>query len=169
MSSANNAAVPKNKVAGAASENVRVLTETAQDALRSGMTSASESARRFTDQVTKAYGFSGENREELTQQVSQNLEAISEAGALLTRGLQDVSRTWFGLMQESVQKNLDGFNALARCRSVPDFMAVQSDLIRKNLEQTIQSTRRIAEVSTRMADEADQTVTPPTEKARRAA
>ena len=126
MSSANNATEQKNKVAGAASENVRVLTETAQDALRSGITSASESARRFTDQVTKAYGFSG--REELTQQVSQNLEAISEAGALLTRGFQDVSRTWFGLMQESLQKNLDGFNALARCRSVPDFMAVQSDL-----------------------------------------
>ena len=133
------------------------------------MTSASESARRFGDQVTKAYGFSGENREELTQQVSQNLEAISEAGALLTRGFQDVSRTWFDLMQESLQKNLDGFNALARCRSVPDFLAVQSDLIRKNLEQTIQGTRRIAEVSTRMADEANQTVTALTEKARRAA
>ena len=169
MSSANNATEHKNKVANTASENVRVLHETAQDALRSGMTSASESAWRFGDQVTKAYGFSGENREELTQQVSQNLEAISEAGALLTRGFQDVSRTWVDLMQESLQKNLDGFNALARCRSVPDFMAVQSDLIRKNLEQTIQSTRRIAEVSTRMADEADQTVTPLTEKARRAA
>ena len=168
MSSANNATEHKNKVANTSSENVRVLHETAQDALRSGMTSASESAWRFGDQVTKAYGFSGENREELTQQVSQNLEAISEA-ALPTRGSRDVSRTWFGLMQENLQKNLDGFNALARCRSVPDFLAVQSDLIRKNLEQTIQGTRRIAEVSTRMADEADQTVATLTEKARRAA
>ena len=72
-------------------------------------------------------------------------------------------------MQESLQKNLDGFNALARCRSVPDFMAVQSDLIRTNLEQTIQGTRRIAEVSARMADEGDHTVTTLTKKARRAA
>jgi hypothetical protein len=133
------------------------------------MTSVSESARRFTDQVTQAYGFSGEKREELTHQTSQNLEMISEAGALLTRGFQDVSRAWFNLMQERLQKNLDGFNALARCRSVPDFLAVQSGLIRDNLEQTIESTRRIAEVSSEVASEAKQTMTALTKRARRAA
>ena len=73
------------------------------------------------------------------------------------------------IMQESLQRNLDGFNALARCRSVPDFMAVQSDLIRMNLEQTVQGTRRVAEVTTRMADEGDQTVKALTKKVRRAA
>ena len=169
MSSAHNAIEHKNKVADAAGENVRVLGETTQDALRSGMTSVSESARRFTDQVTQAYGFSGEKREELTHQTSQNLEMISEAGALLTRGFQDVSRAWFNLMQERLQKNLDGFNALARCRSVPDFLAVQSGLIRDNLEQTIESTRRIAEVSSEVASEAKQTMTALTKRARRAA
>jgi hypothetical protein len=169
MSSAHNATEHKNKVADAAGENVRVLGETTQDALRSGMTSASESARRFTDQVTQAYGFSGEKREELTHQTSQNLEMISEAGALLTRGFQDVSRAWFKLMQERLQKNLDGFNALARCRSVPDFLAVQSGLIRDNLEQTIESTRRLAEVSNEVASEAKQTMTALTKRARRAA
>jgi hypothetical protein len=169
MSAAHNAIEHKNKVADTAGENIRVLGETTQDALRSGMTSASESARRFTDQVTQAYGFSGERREELTHQTSQNLEMISEAGALLTRGFQDVSRAWFNLMQERLQKNLDGFNALARCRSVPDFLAVQSGLIRDNLEQTIESTRRIAEVSNEVASEAKQTMTALTKKARRAA
>jgi len=169
MSSAHNTTEHKNKVADTARENVRILGETTQDALRSGMTSASESARRFTDQVTQAYGFSGEKREELTHQTSQNLEMISEAGALLTRGFQDVSRAWFNLMQERLQKNLDGFNALARCRSVPDFLAVQSGLIRDNLEQTIESTRRIAEVSSEVASEAKQTMTALTKKARRAA
>ncbi len=169
MPSAHNAIEHKNKVADTAGENVRVLGETTQDALRSGMTSASESARRFTDQVTQAYGFSGEKREELTHQTSQNLEMISEAGALLTRGFQDVSRAWFSLMQERLQKNLDGFNALARCRSVPDFLAVQSGLIRDNLEQTIESTRRIAEVSSEVASEAKQTMTALTKRARRAA
>jgi hypothetical protein len=167
MSSAHN--TTEHKVADTARENVRVLGETTQGALRSGMTSASESARRFTDQATQAYGFSGEKREELTRQTSQNLEMISEAGALLTRGFQDVSRAWFNLMQERLQKNLDGFNSLARCRSVPDFLAVQSGLIRDNLEQTIESTRRIAKVSGEVASEANQTITALTKKTRRAA
>jgi hypothetical protein len=72
-------------------------------------------------------------------------------------------------MQESMQKNLEGFNALARCRSVPDFLAVQSGLIRDNLEQTIESTRRIAEVSSEVASEANQTMTALTKRARRVA
>jgi hypothetical protein len=165
----NNSTEHKHNGADAARENVRVLAETTQDALRSGMTSASENARRFTGQVTEAYGFSGEKRKEFTHQTSQNLEVISEAGALLTRGFQDISRAWFNLMQERLQKNLEGFNALARCRSVPDFMAVQSSLIRDNLEQTIQSTRQIADVSTRVANEANQTITALTKKARLAA
>jgi len=56
-----------------------------------------------------------------------------------------------------------------RCRSVPDFMAVQTDLIRDNLEQAVESTRRIAEVSTRVANEATQALTAQTKKAHRAA
>ena len=44
-------------------------------------------------------------------------------------------------------------------------MAVQSGVIRDNLEHTIQSTRQIAEVSTRGANEANQTVTAPSKKA----
>ena len=169
MSAAHNTTHQTNKSADAARENVRVFAGTAQDVLRSGMNSASESARRFTDQVTQAYGLSGDKREALTHQASQNLEVISEAGALLTRGFQDISREWFSLLQESQQKNLDGFSALVRCRSVPDFMAVQSGLIRDNLEQTIESTRRIAEVSTRVANEATQALTAQTKKTHRAA
>jgi phasin family protein len=136
--------------------------------MRSGLESASASARRFTDQVTQAYGITGEGREEFTRQGSQNLEVIAEAGAMLTRGVQDISRECLSLMQERLQKNLDDFTALARCRSIPDFLAVQSTLLRDNLEQTLESTRRIAEVSTRLANEASQTLTAQTRKAHRA-
>ena len=56
-----------------------------------------------------------------------------------------------------------------RCRSVSDFMAVQSGLIRDNLGQAIESTRRITEASARVANEAAQTLTALTKKTRRAA
>jgi len=132
--------------------------------MRSGLDSASASARRFTDQVTQAYGITGGGREELTRQGAQNLEAFAEAGALLTRGVQDISRECVSLMQERLQKNLDDFAALGRCRSIPDFLAVQSTLIRDNFERTFESTRRIAELSTRLANEASQTLTVQTKK-----
>jgi len=144
-------------------------TKKPQDAMRSGFNSASASAQRFTDQVSQAYGITGEGREELTRQGSQNLEMVIQASGVLTRGVQDLSREWFSLTQERLQKNLDDFGALARCRSLPDVMAVQSNFMRDNLEQTIESTRRIASVATRVANEASQTLAAQTKEAHRVA
>jgi len=158
-----------NQSADAARENVRVLGETAQDGLRSRMNTAAENARRFTDRITQAYGLTGEKHQELARQATQNLEVIGEAGTVLTRGIQDISQEWFGLLQENLQKNLDGFNALAGCRSIPNFMAVQGGLMRDNLEQTIEGTRRIGAVSTKVAIEASQIITTQTKKTRQSA
>jgi len=75
------------------------------------------------------------------------------------RGLQDVSREWFELSQKRLQTNLEGLNALARCRSMNDLVEVQSSLIRDNLEQTVDNSRRLAELTIRLADEASRTAT----------
>jgi phasin family protein len=88
---------------------------------------------------------------------------------MLTHGVQDLSREWFSLTQERLQKNVEDFGVLARCQSIPDFMAAQSNIMRHNLEQTIESTRRIAEVATRVVNEAGQTLKAETKKANRAA
>jgi phasin family protein len=162
----NNHANDRAKVRG---EHTHATAEEAQDAMLSGLNSASENTRRFTDQVTQAYGITGEGREELTRQRAQSLEMMTQASTMLTRGVQDLSREWFSLTQERLQKNLEDFGALARCRSLPDVMAAQSNLLRDNLEQTIKSTRRIAEVATQVANEASQALTAQTKKAHRVA
>jgi phasin family protein len=162
----NNQANSRAKVAG---EHIRANAEKAQDAMRPGLNSASENTRRFTDQVTQAYGITGEGREELTRQGAQSLEMMTQASTMLTRGVQDLSREWFSLTQERLQKNVEDFGVLARCQSLPDFMAAQSSIMRHNLEQTIEGTRRIAEVATRVANEAGLTLKAETKKANRAA
>jgi phasin family protein len=45
-------------------------------------------------------------------------------------------------------------NRLAGTRSVQDFVAVQSDLVRDGLQQVIDTNKRIAELSVRVTDEA---------------
>jgi phasin family protein len=61
-------------------------------------------------------------------------------------------------MQERLSKNLDAMSRLASCRSLQDFVAVQSDIARDRLGHTIESSRRLAEVSARVAGEAAQIV-----------
>jgi hypothetical protein len=63
------------------------------------------------------------------------------------------------MVQERMQKNLDGVNALFRCRSLPEFLAAQSSLMRDNLELTLANSRRIAELSARVAETAARAAT----------
>src|SRR4051794_31042953 len=85
-------------------------------------------------------------------------EPVSQASTVIVKGAQDVSREWFNSAQERLTKGMDGLNRLAGCRSVQDFVAVQSDLARDDLQQVIATNQRIAELSVRVAEEAAQII-----------
>jgi len=132
--------------------------ETARDAMQSGVDMATQGFQRVADQFSRSFGLADPQTEELTRRSSENLQAVSQAGTILVKGAQDVSREWFGLARDRWQKNLDSFNRLARCRSVQDFVAIQSDLARETLQQVIETNKRVAELSVRVAEEAAQPV-----------
>jgi hypothetical protein len=137
-------------------EEAQKIARTAQGNLEDGLSSVSEMAQRSTDQVRHMVSQSGEQAQELTRRASQNVVVMTETSTVWVRGFQDLSQEWVSLVQERLQTNLEGFSALARCRSLPDLIAVQSGLVRTRLEQTINGTRRIAEVNGRVANEAAQ-------------
>ena len=140
--------------ARAGADMARRGAETARDTMQSGVTMATQSFQRLNDQFTQALGFNGPQAEELARRSSQNLQAVTQANTVLARGFQEASHEWISLAQERVTKNIDGLNRLAGCRSVQDFVAVQSDLARDDLQQIIATNQRIAELSVRVADEA---------------
>lgn len=65
---------------------------------QSGLNAAAETYKRAADQFTQALGFAGPHAEELARRSSQNIEAMSQASTVLTKGAQDISREWFGLI-----------------------------------------------------------------------
>ena len=142
------------QTARAGADAFRRGTETARNNLQSGLNTATETFQRINDQFTKVLGFNGPQSEELTRRSSQNLQAVSQASSVLARGAQEVSREVFGLVQDRLQENIDAVSRIAGTRSVQDFVAVQSDLVRDGLQQVIDTNKRIAEVSLRTADEA---------------
>lgn len=151
--------------------STRNTDTTAQSARAAADTlnTATQGAQRFTEQVTQLFSLTGERGEELARRSTQNLEAVTEVSTIMARGVQDLSREWLTFLQERTQKNVEGFTALARCRSLPELFSVQAELMRDNVQQTLESTRRIAEVSTRLATDAGQTVTAQANGTRRAA
>ena len=146
------------QTARAGADVARRGADVARDTFQAGLNTASESFRRVADQFTNVLGFNGPQAEELARRSSQNIQALTEAGSVLARGAQEVSQEVFGFVQERVRKNADAVNQIARVRSVQDFVAVQSDLARDNLEQVIEVNKRVAETSLRIAEEAGRVI-----------
>jgi phasin family protein len=140
--------------ARAGADAARRGAETVRNAMQASLDTANDAFRRMTDQFTNALGFAGPQAEELARRSSRTFRAVTEAGSVLTRGAQEISHEVFGHVQERVQKNAEAVNRIAGVRSVQDFVAVQSDLARDNLQQVIDLNKRIAERSLRIADEA---------------
>jgi hypothetical protein len=155
-------------------EAVQRVTEDVADTLRAGVESAQTMAQAMQEAVSNSFGaFSelarrstGQTLDQpdgttrgLTEEAAHNLRAVAQSSTVLTRGLQEVSREVVSRSQQRLQRNLDGWQALARCRSMTDFVEVQSSLLRDNLEQTLESSRRLAELTLQMTDEATKTVT----------
>jgi phasin family protein len=76
-----------------------------------------------------------------------------EVSTILTNGFRDVANEWFTVLQEGMTKNLDAMTRVAGCRSFQDVAAAQSEIARDGLVRSREATRRIREMSMRVAEE----------------
>jgi hypothetical protein len=132
-------------------------TENTRHIVQKSVETASHQAREASERFTRSLGFSGEDSERLARQSKQNIEVVTRCGTVLTQAFQDASRSWFGLAQKQFQRNLEGLNKLVHAKSVQEFTAIQSDLVRESLQYIVQDSKAITETSARAVDEASKT------------
>jgi hypothetical protein len=154
--------------ARASSDVIRRNIETVQHAWQSGSEVAIRMTERSTEQFGHAFGISGEASKAL-QRSTRNLETIVGSSSVLVEGTLDISREWFDLMRHRAEHNFERIDEMMHCRSPQEMTAIQSEVLRENLEDIMQSTRRIAEISLRIADEAARKMSETAQAARRAA
>jgi hypothetical protein len=135
------------------------VARTAQEVVQSGVAAASDVAQSTTGQLVTVLGTAGQRSQDLTEHASQNLQMIAQTGTALTRGVQEASGAYLEMVQERVQKNLDGVNALVRCRTLSEFLAAQGMLLQDNVELTLTNSRRVAEILARLADNTTRNIT----------
>jgi hypothetical protein len=164
------------RAAGHAAQTARTMTDAAERTARTGADvlqrnseqvrqtfemgsdAAARIAERAFGQFTRVFGVvTGDNGQQATQQSARNVEAILHSSPILADGVQTISREWLTFVQNRAERNMERLETLANCRSVQDCIAAHTELVRDHLQDLLQTTKRVAEVSTRMADEAVQT------------
>lgn len=131
--------------------------ENTKHIVQRGVETASHQAREAADRFSRTLGYTGEGSEGLARQSKQNMEAVVRCGTVLTQAFQDTSRIWLELSQKQWQRNLDGLNKLARAKSVQEYSAIQSELVREGLQSMVQDGKAITETSARAIEEASKT------------
>jgi len=139
-----------------------------QEALQSSAEIAARLTERSADQFGRVFGLPGEEAQKTAQKSSDNIDAIIHSSAALAEVSQSISREWVNFTRERIEQNFDRFEALLRCRTPQELTALQSELMRDNLESFLQCARRIAQKAMQMADEATRQVAEGEEQGRAA-
>ena len=141
------------EVARAGAVLLKQNAETFQNAWRLGLEMATSVMGRSTEQFGRTLGFSGEGVEEATQRSTRNSKALLHTGAATAKAMDGISREYFQMVRHQIEKNMDRMNQLWNCRTPQDFAAVQTDMMRETVETALESSRKIADMSVKMAEE----------------
>ena len=122
----------------------------------------SETARRLAEDARRAAQMAADAGKEGAEAVQRTAggaqDGLAQSGAVIADGMQSISREMMDLTQRSLEKSLSRFGRLAQCRTPQDFFATQNEIFRENLEEFLNSARRITEMSMRMSEGAAKTV-----------
>jgi len=126
--------------------------ETAHRVLQSGAEMATKLTERSAHQLGRVLGFSGQDAEKAAQSYSNNIGAILESSVTLAEMAQEITREWMNFGRGRLERNLEQIDHLLHSRTPQDLLAVQSQLVRSNLEDFLGYARRVAEQSMRTTE-----------------
>ena len=163
------AAAAGEEVARASANLLKQNAETIQNTWRLGLEMVTSVMGRSTEQFGRTLGLSGDGVQQATERSARNTQTILYTGAAAAKAVGGMSQEYLQLVRHQVEKNLDHLNELWTCRTPQDFAAVQTDMMRETVETVLESSRRIADMSVKMADDAGKQINQNMEEIRRAA
>lgn len=97
--------------------------------------------------------------EEFAALGKENMEAAVKSGQLFAKGFEALNAVLFQVTREVVEENLKASKAIMGCKTPEDAFELQNDLVRANYERALTESRKITEMSVKLAEEASQPIT----------
>jgi len=140
-----------------------------QNAMRFGLETMTAIMGRSADQFNRSLGLSGDEAQRATERSARNAKSILHSTTATSQGLAGVSEEYFEFVKREIECSIDCMNELWRCRTPHDVAAGQSDLVRHTMETALESSRRMADMSLKLADDCSKQITRDIEQMQRAA
>jgi hypothetical protein len=144
-------------VARAGAQLLQQNAETLQNAWRFGLDMATKVMGRSTEELGRTLGFSGneaQQAQQATERSTRNTETILYTSTAATRLMSGMSQEYFEFMRHQMEKSMERMNELWRCRTPQDVAAVQSDLLRESVGSLMETSRRVGDMSVKVAEDA---------------
>jgi len=139
--------------------------ERGRQAMDEGAATAERMAQGFADRIGQPVEALGAGMQQAMQRSLWGAGAVMRSGSILAGGMQTISREWMQLASERLERNVARMEGLMRCRTPQELWAAQYALIDDNLSALLTSTRRIAEMSVQVAEDAARVVREPVQQA----
>jgi RNA 3'-terminal phosphate cyclase len=127
--------------------------KTTHQVLQSGAGIAASLAERSAQHLNRMFGLTGEEAQRAAESSTGHLAALLQSGAGLAEFTQNMALEWMTFSRDRVEQNLDQFDHLLNSRTPHDVLALQSEMMKSNLEGLLGFTRRAAERSIEVAEE----------------
>lgn len=157
------------EVAQAGGHLLRQNAEMLQNTWRFGVDMASAMMGRSADQLGSTFGLTGNEAQQAAERSVRNAEAIMYSTTAVAKGMNGASREYFDFVRQQTERTMDRMNELWRCRTPHDLAAVQTDLMRDTISNALDTSRRMADLSLKVADDARNHITQSLERMRQAA
>lgn len=108
---------------------------------------ARDAAFPATDEFKQMFDVWTRHGADLVRGSRERFQALADCNNLVARAGLDISRAWIDLVQARARRRADSFAALVRCRTAEEFATVEGRRLQDNLEQLVDTHRRVAALS----------------------
>jgi phasin family protein len=128
--------------------------ETLQNAWRFGLDMTTAVMGRSTEQIGRTLGLTGDEAQEAAERSARNAQSILYSATAASKAMSGMSQEYFALARHQIEHGLERIHELWSCRTPQDLAAVQSDLLRDAVGSVLESSRRVADMSVKLAEDA---------------
>lgn len=135
----------------ASKEAMETMVKTGGDAANKGYEQAVTMTKEQIAKQSEAFFKSYDGLAELNR---ANLDAVNTSGAIMTKGVEEIGKAWFGFTQSNLEQAAGTMQALMGCKTLRDVMELQNGFAKTSFDQTIAETAKLSEMSVKVANDA---------------